>query len=361
MGSLERSKKKVQLWKKAVVHFSLCFVMGFFTGFTPTGKASFFSDRVAASNISESTTPQPVEVLHPNPINRSLIAEAPATNIPMSRSAKEFERTEVSSEKEAAKEPKLTTRGLVIIVTPTSTKDQFRGVLLRRLANTIRLVPPPLLWIVVEAQTDSDEVSEILRKTGIMYRHLVFRENFTDTEAEMDHQRNLALKHIDHHKLSGIVHFAGLSNVYDLDFFQQLREIEVFGTWPIALLSANKKKVKIEGPVCDSSQVIGWHLRQMNNESEKTRPSINIHISSFGFNSSILWDPERWGRPSALQKYSQNSMRFVKQVVLEDETKLKGIPPEDCSRIILWSLQFFSGAATIDHDLQTVASDGARK
>lgn len=79
----------------------------------------------------------------------------------------------------------------------------------------------------------------------------------------------------------------------------------MFGTWPIALLSANKKKVKIEGPVCDSSQVIGWHLRQMNNESEKTRPSINIHISSFGFNSSILWDPERWGRPSALQKYSQ--------------------------------------------------------
>lgn len=234
MGSLERSKKKVQLWKKAIVHFSLCFVMGFFTGFTPTGKASFFSDRVAASNKSESTTPQPIEMLHPtapNPINRSLIAEAPAT-IPMSRP----DNDQVSSEKKAAIESKLTTRGLVIIVTPTSTKDQFRGVLLRKLANTVRLVPPPLLWIVVEAQTDSEEVSEILRKTGIMYRHLVFKENFTDTEAEMDHQRNLALKHIDHHKLSGIVHFAGLSNVYDLDFFQQLREIEYVILLPCSLL-----------------------------------------------------------------------------------------------------------------------------
>jgi hypothetical protein len=70
----------------------------------------------------------------------------------------------------------------------------------------------------------------------------------------------------------------------------------------MALLSANQKEVKIEGPVCDSSQVIGWHLRKMNNESD-TRPP--IHISSFGFNSSILWDPERWGRPSAVQKYSQ--------------------------------------------------------
>lgn len=76
----------------------------------------------------------------------------------------------------------------------------------------------------------------------------------------------------------------------------------VFGTWPIALLTPNKKKVIIEGPVCDSSQVIGWHLRKLSNESDMRPP---IHISSFGFNSSILWDPERWGRPSALQKYSQ--------------------------------------------------------
>lgn len=48
----------------------------------------------------------------------------------------------------------------------------------------------------------------------------------------------------------------------------------------------------IEGPVCQSSQVVGWHLKNINMESEE----LNIHISSFGFNSSILWDPARWGR-----------------------------------------------------------------
>lgn len=43
----------------------------------------------------------------------------------------------------------------------------------------------------------------------------------------------------------------------------------------------------------------------------------------------------------------QNSMKFVKQVVLEDETKLKGIPPEDCSKIMLWSLHYrFWGSHT---------------
>lgn len=77
----------------------------------------------------------------------------------------------------------------------------------------------------------------------------------------------------------------------------------VFGTWPTALLAANMKKVIIEGPVCDSSQVIGWHLRNMNNETDTITPP--IHISSFAFNSSILWDPERWGRTSSLQDTSQ--------------------------------------------------------
>lgn len=43
----------------------------------------------------------------------------------------------------------------------------------------------------------------------------------------------------------------------------------------------------------------------------------------------------------------QNSIKFVKEVVLEDETKLKGIPPEDCSKIMLWSLRFHAaGGAT---------------
>lgn len=147
--------------------------------------------------------------------------------------------------------------------------------------------------------------------------------------------RNLALSHIEHHRLSGIVHFASLSNTYDLHFFHHLRDIEVFGTWAMALVSAKKQKVKIEGPVCESSQVIGWHL------NNKTGPdNYNIHISTFAFNSSILWDPERWGRPSSAQRTNQNSIKYVKEIIVEDEGKLKGIPPSDCSKIMLWHFPF---------------------
>ncbi|KAI9086289.1 hypothetical protein K1719_031743 [Acacia pycnantha] len=325
MVSVERSKKKSQIWKKAMIHFSLCFAMGFFTGFAPTGKSSTFSSPVATSNRPE-LAPQPLQVA------RQTVNGNTSSIAPMSRFPKHKKNLREKTE------PELKPRRLIIIVTPTSTKLRFQGVYLRKLANTIKLVPPPLVWIVVEPQTESTEVSEILRKTGIMYRHLVSKENFNNLEAELNHQRNLALKHIEHHRLSGIVHFAGLSNVYDLEFFHHLRDIEMFGTWPMAMLKANRKNVKMEGPVCDSSQVVGWHLRSKNNETDML--SSQIRISSLAFNSSILWDPERWGRASPVQDPSQNSIKLVKQVILEDESKLKGIPPDDCSKILLWRFNF---------------------
>lgn len=234
MGTTERSKKRVQLWKKAAVHFALCFVMGFFTGFAPTFKPSIFSKPAVSTSKKVEFSPQPVEPPQQVAnVDRSLIAEAEnltmqaASSPPWSEeNYSETERRMSEDEEDEEKKPSLTPRRFIIIVTPTSTKNPLKCVFLRRLANTIKLVPQPLLWIVVEGKTESNEVSEVLRKTGIMYRHLVFKENFTDTEAEMDHQRNVALKHIEQHKLSGIVHFAGLSNVYDLGFFDQLREIE---------------------------------------------------------------------------------------------------------------------------------------
>ncbi|XP_071908207.1 beta-1,4-xylosyltransferase IRX9-like [Coffea arabica] len=343
MGSVERSRKKVQLWKKAIVHFMLCFVMGFFTGFAPTGKSSIFSSRVSVSNRSD-FSPQPLEVLQYQSkfqsYNRSLLDGSPAA-VPEATSKSDRDAYDdhhpPKISKEEENEGDLIPRKLVIIVTPTSMKVTRRGVLLRRLANTLRLVPQPLLWVVVEQQSDSDEASEILRKTGIMYRHLVFKENFTDMRAEMDHQINVALSHIEHHRLSGIVHFAGLSNVYDLSFFDEIRAIEAFGTWPMAFLSANRKKVNIEGPVCESSEVMGWHLKNSSNLSTDTmKPA--IHVSGFAFNSSVLWDPERWGRTSSAQDTSQDSLKFVKKEVLEEETQLKGIPSDDCSKVLLWNL-----------------------
>ncbi|XP_054801581.1 beta-1,4-xylosyltransferase IRX9-like, partial [Prosopis cineraria] len=151
--ALERSKKGIQLWKKAMIHFSLCFVMGFFTGFAPTGKSSFVSTQAASASNGIQFAPQAIEMSHDQTtnVNRSLIS--PSSRVPKHKTGS-YVREELG----------LKPGRHVIIVTPTSSKIPFQEVLLRRLANTIKLVPQPLLWIVVEPPTESTELSEILRK-----------------------------------------------------------------------------------------------------------------------------------------------------------------------------------------------------
>lgn len=67
-----------------------------------------------------------------------------------------------------------------------------------------------------------------------------------------------------------------------------------FGTWPVAMLAQSKNKAILEGPVCNGTQVIGWHT----NEKSKRLRRFHVDMSGFAFNSTILWDPKRWHRPT---------------------------------------------------------------
>ncbi|KAH8516225.1 hypothetical protein H0E87_004551 [Populus deltoides] len=181
----------------------------------------------------------------------------------------------------------------LIVITPTYNRA-LQAYFLNRLGQVLRLVQPPLLWIVVEMTSASAETAEILRKTGVMYRHLVcVNKNNTNVKDRGVHQRNAGLEHIERHRLDGIVYFADDDNVYSLQLFESLRNISHFGTWPVAMLAQSKNKAIVEGPVCNASQVIGWHT----NEKSKRLRRFHVDMSGFAFNSTILWDPKRWNRP----------------------------------------------------------------
>ncbi|KAJ8762456.1 hypothetical protein K2173_007895 [Erythroxylum novogranatense] len=229
-------------------------------------------------------------------------------------------------------------RKQLIVVTPTYSRAP-QAYFLNRLGQVLGLVQPPVLWIVVEMKVASMETAGILRKTGVMYRHLVCAKNSTSVKDRGVHQRNLALEHIERHRLDGIVYFADDDNVYSLELFESLREISRFGTWPVAMLAQSKNKAILEGPVCNGSQVIGWHT----NEKSKRLRRFHVDMSGFAFNSTILWDPKRWQRPF-LQPIRQldtvkegfQETTFMEQLV-EDESQTEGIP-FGCSRIMNWHL-----------------------
>ncbi|GJN08205.1 hypothetical protein PR202_ga26100 [Eleusine coracana subsp. coracana] len=335
-----------QLWKKALLHSCLCFVMGFFTGFAPSSVSDWTSAAVSTAGGAVASS-HLVRPLVGAMTNRSLLAQDPTTA--------------------AAAAP----RPLLVVVTTTeSTPKGERAAALTRMAHTLRLVPPPLLWVVVEAAADVPDTARMLRATGLMYRHLAYKDNFTAADVaagkERHHQRNVALGHVEH-RLAGVVHFAGLGDVFDLHFFDQLREISsaaahagtpwllyryrpkhgylratfvsAFGAWPVATMSRDERKVVVRGPVCSSSAVTGWFLQDFSNgtaaEASTARPR-EVDVNGFAFNSSVLWDPERWGRyPTSEPDKSQDSMKFVQQVALEDFSKVKGIP-SDCSEVMVW-------------------------
>lgn len=357
------AKRKVQVWKRALLHFLLCFFLGILFGFIPYSTLNF-SPSIAYDKpktrqefaFEVKNIPTNARLDFSQVGNRGRLIET--IKIDGSENREESsELEEMESEMNSAgtdpiplvstvRSLDFITRKLLIIVTPTY-NQAFQAMYLNRLAQTLRLVQPPLLWIVVEMPAQSKETADVLRKTGVMYRHLICDKNATDVKDRSAHQRNVALAHIEQHRLDGIVYFVDDNNVYTLELFEQLREIKRFGTWPIGMFTHNKNKIIVEGPVCNSTRVIGWQT----NEMSKKLCRFHVNNSGFAFNSTILWDPQKWRRPTSelirqldTDKDGLQDTKFIEQLVA-DESQMEGLA-NGCSKIMVWNLHLEASMIT---------------
>ncbi|KAI4999687.1 hypothetical protein ZWY2020_004276 [Hordeum vulgare] len=225
-------------------------------------------------------------------------------------------------------------RKQLIVVTATTVRPH-QAYYLHRLIHVLKDVPPPLLWIVAEWPYQSRETVEILRSSGIMYRHIVCNRNLTNIRKIIVCQKNNAIFHIKKHHLDGIVHFADEERAYSVDLFEEMRKIRRFGTWPVATHVGTKYKLTLEGPLCKGDQVTGWHTNQRSTILRR----FPIGFSGFAFNSTILWDPKRWKNPSIgsiiLHSGGRGGLqesRFIERLV-EDESQMEGLA-DNCTRIM---------------------------
>ena len=75
-----------------------------------------------------------------------------------------------------------------------------------------------------------------------------------------------------------------------VDLLQTLAMIRRFGTWPVPVVSENRKDgVVLEGPVCKQNQVVGWHTSEGNSKLRR----FHVAMSGFAFNSTMLWDADK--------------------------------------------------------------------
>ncbi|OVA08580.1 Glycosyl transferase [Macleaya cordata] len=327
---MERSKSKRPVWRRSFFQFFVCFMIGTVVGLTTFVSMNFSMNLMPKHQTFSFEIFPPGGIAHryhrTSKIGSPLLEDSSSeSNASSQMEAKKWVLRDGTLIAQAPVQvSEFLPRKLLIIVTPTYTRP-FQAYYLNRLAHTLRLVPPPLLWIVVEMPFQSAETADILRKTGVMYRHLVCDKNLTDIRDRGLHQRNVALSHIEMHRLDGIVYFADDDNMYSVDLFERMREIRRFGTWPVAMLTESKNKAILEGPVCNGTQVNGWHT----NERIGRLRRFHAAISGFAFNSTILWDPKRWHRPTlepirqldTVKEDFQESV-FIEQLV-EDESQME--------------------------------------
>ncbi|MCO5563321.1 hypothetical protein L7F22_016961 [Adiantum nelumboides] len=130
-------------------------------------------------------------------------------------------------------------RKQVIVVTSTYVRA-FQAVYLSSLIHTLRIVPGPLVWIVVEAGGVSNETAEMLSQSRLSYYHLATQETMPADLRRKEqleiHLKLEGLRFIRNHRLDGVVIFLDESIIFDVDLFDAAQKIAWFGTFLVGLL-----------------------------------------------------------------------------------------------------------------------------
>jgi putative beta-1,4-xylosyltransferase IRX9 len=231
--SLERPRSK-GMNLRVLFHLLVCFLVGFFIGlaslislYLPQKIASenemipFDGDAIARQSAKVSGTQLEPFAVESEATEEKQVDESPP--VPAMLDA-EVDFIEASHVEPRVNESDIVVRKQLIVVTATSVRPH-QAYYLNRLAHLLKNVPPSLLWIVAEWPYQSRETAEILRSSGVMYRHLICNRNTTNTRKTTVCQKNNAIFHIKKHRLDGIVHFVDEERTYSVELFKEMRKI----------------------------------------------------------------------------------------------------------------------------------------
>ncbi|XP_042003037.1 probable beta-1,4-xylosyltransferase IRX9H [Salvia splendens] len=321
-----RDVDRFSSWRRVYLHILMCFVVGIFVGLTPFIPLSMSTNSLPKQEAfdfeliglkNEMSKVGKVSLQENSTWGREKV------NVEVSNPRSDL--TMLSNSMNQSRDVVFNIDKLLIVITPTYAKP-LQAYFLNRLAHTLRLIQHPLLWIVVEMNYQSMETADLLRNSGVMYRHLICSiKNETGITDRSAHLRNVALSHIETHRLDGIAYFADDDRIYSTALFNQMRNISRIGTWTTAMLVQSRDEILIEGPICNSSRVVGWHVDDRKRRSQR----FHAEMSGFAFNSTVIWDQKRWHMPIIepirqieTVKPDIQASTFIEQLV-EDESQME--------------------------------------
>lgn len=254
----------------------------------------------------------------------------------------------------------------LLVVTPTFART-FQALHLTCLIHTLRIVPFPLTWIVIEAGGLSHETAALLSTSRISFHHVGFPKAMP---VPLEQQRQLemcmrteGLRLIGEKQLDGIVLFMDDSNTYSMDFFKEAQKTKWIGGFSIGFLSefsvskdagetlvaANGESsssrssiLQLQGPVCDpSGHIVGWFAPFEAASGMDTVDKRDLEWASFSLNAKLLW--EDYEVPAGFRSWNEvfKQSEYVIQSPLDFVQNSSLVEPlGDCGRnILLWRLR----------------------
>ncbi|KAI5067473.1 hypothetical protein GOP47_0018001 [Adiantum capillus-veneris] len=253
-----------------------------------------------------------------------------------------------------------------LVVTPTFART-FQALHLTCLIHTLRTVPFPLTWIVVEAGGVSHETAALLSTSQVSFHHVGFPEAMPvplEQRPQMEVRlRTEGLRFIREKKLDGIVIFMDDSITYSSDFFKEAQKTKWIGGFSVGLLSdfsvtkdagetlvsANEKSsssmpstLQLQGPVCDRSEhMIGWFAPVEAAGDFGLQGRGALEWAGFSLNGKLLW--EGYEMPAGFRSWNEGlkqSENFIQSPLdfVQNSTLVE--PLGDCGRsILLWQLR----------------------
>ncbi|KAM3296067.1 hypothetical protein ACQJBY_038421 [Aegilops geniculata] len=102
------------------------------------------------------------------------------------------------------------------------------------MGQTLRLIRPPVLWVVVEAGKPTLEAALALCRTVVMHCYVGCCDGLNVSPAVdfRPHQLNAGFEVIENHLLDGVVYFTDEEGVYSLPLFDRLHQIRELALHP---------------------------------------------------------------------------------------------------------------------------------
>eukprot|EP00271_Cylindrocystis_brebissonii_P004904 TRINITY_DN16827_c0_g1_i1.p1 TRINITY_DN16827_c0_g1~~TRINITY_DN16827_c0_g1_i1.p1 ORF type:complete len:437 (-),score=51.76 TRINITY_DN16827_c0_g1_i1:135-1445(-) len=269
----------------------------------------------------------------------------------------------------------------IIAITPTYNRAA-QALHLVTCVNILRIIPPPVVWIVIDSGEPSPETAQLLQAhagecvhvggakecTTLSYVHLGANDTTEDIKISRGvAQRNAALKYVERLRLEGVVYFMDDDNVYSPKLFEEIRKVRRVGVLPVGFVwSMDTMKISpwlqadamVERPLVEkgpqlrgggvaSPSVRGWETFEWSVEAKRR---YHIDLAGIAFRSFLLWQSdtsnvsEPTHRPPA-------PVRFVaRQFFLENDFLEKLVRSVDelepladlCESVHVWHVRFES-------------------